>query len=85
MKLGNGFQRFFERVKSIWNSTDESFLQRVITFWKTGKIQKISRITYDVTWNIILYFLIIGLIVIFFVGGIGAGYFASLVKDEPIR
>lgn len=85
MKLGNGFQRFFERVKSIWNSTDESFLQRVITFWKTGKIQKISRITYDVTWNIILYFLIIGLIGIFFVGGIGAGYFASLVKDEPIR
>src|SRR5699024_10181301 len=40
---------------------------------------------YDVAWNIILFFLVIGFIGIFFGMGIGAGYFASLVKDEPIR
>lgn len=53
--------------------------------WKSGKIQRSSRITYGVAWNIILFFLIIGCIGMFFVGGIGAGYFASLVKDEEIR
>jgi len=52
--------------------------------WKEGKIQRSSRITYDVIWNIILFFLIIGFVVFFFLGGIGAGYFASLVKDAPI-
>jgi len=55
------------------------------SIWKSGKIQRVSRITYDVIWNIILFFLVIGFIGIFFAGGIGAGYFASLVKDEPIR
>jgi len=52
--------------------------------WKTGRIQRSSRITYGVFWNIILFFLIIGFVGLFFVGGIGAGYFASLVKDEEI-
>lgn len=55
------------------------------SIWKSGKIQRVSRITYDVIWNIILFFLVIGFIGIFFAGGLGAGYFASLVKDEPIR
>ncbi len=55
------------------------------SIWKSGKIQRASRITYDVVWNIILFFLVIGFIGIFFAGGLGAGYFASLVKDEPIR
>ncbi|MFC0522303.1 transglycosylase domain-containing protein [Pontibacillus salicampi] len=54
-------------------------------WWKSGQIHKAFRITYDVTWNIILFFLIVGVIGVFFAGGIGAGYFASLVKDEPIR
>src|SRR5699024_10864757 len=35
--------------------------------------------------NLILFFLIAGLILFVFAGGVGAGYFASLVKDEPIR
>src|SRR5699024_10008512 len=35
--------------------------------------------------NVILFFLLVGFIGLFFVGGVGAGYFASLVKDEPIR
>src|SRR5690625_3827407 len=55
------------------------------SIWKSGKIQQVARITYDVIWNIILFFLVIGFIGIFFAGGLGAGYFASLVKDEPIR
>lgn len=53
--------------------------------WKKGEIQQSSRITYDVVWNVVLFFLIICFIGAFFIGGIGAGYFASLVKDEPIR
>ncbi|AXI09721.1 penicillin-binding protein [Oceanobacillus zhaokaii] len=64
-------------------------LQKVATkikaLWKTGKIQLASRITYDVAWSVILFFLITGFIAVFFIGGIGAGYFASLVKDEPLR
>ena len=52
--------------------------------WNKGKIQKGTRITYDVVWNIILFFIIIGVIGLFFAGGVGAGYFASLVKDEPL-
>lgn len=58
---------------------------KIKTLWKNGKIQRTSRLTYDVTWNIILFFIIIGVVGLFFAGGVGAGYFASLVKDEPIR
>ncbi|WP_440896118.1 transglycosylase domain-containing protein [Amphibacillus sp. Q70] len=50
-----------------------------------GIIQKFSRISYDVIWNILLFFIVIGLLGFFFVGGLGAGYFASLIKDEPLR
>ncbi|MGM0874929.1 MAG: transglycosylase domain-containing protein [Bacillota bacterium] len=42
-------------------------------------------ISYNVIGNLLLLFLVIGLIGICFAGGVGAGYFASLVKDEPIR
>ncbi|GAB3792032.1 transglycosylase domain-containing protein [Virgibacillus kimchii] len=59
--------------------------QKVKELWRTGKIQRSSRITYDVFWNVILFFLIVGFIGMFFAGGLGAGYFASLVKDEPVR
>ncbi|TGB04040.1 transglycosylase domain-containing protein [Halobacillus salinus] len=55
------------------------------SLWKKGSIQKNTRITYDVVWNIILFFIIIGVIGLFFAGGVGAGYFASLVKDQPIE
>lgn len=55
------------------------------SLWKKGKIQRTSRMTYDIIWNVILFFLVIGFVGFFFAGGIGAGYFASLVKDEPIR
>ena len=42
-------------------------------------------ITYQVIWNLCLVFLVFGLMAIFFVGGAGAGFFASLVQDEPLR
>ncbi|EZP76508.1 glycosyl transferase family protein [Parageobacillus genomosp. 1] len=41
-------------------------------------------ITYEVIWNIFLIFLILILCLICFAVGLGAGYFASLVKDMPI-
>ena len=53
--------------------------------WQKGTLQKSTRITYDVVWNIVLFFIIIGVIGLFFAGGVGAGYFASLVKDQPIE
>ncbi|QDP40889.1 transglycosylase domain-containing protein [Radiobacillus deserti] len=61
------------------------YIRKIKELWSAGIIQKSSRITYDVVWNIILFFLIVGVIGAFFAGGIGAGYFASLVKDEPVR
>lgn len=61
------------------------YKKKLSTLWKTGKIQRSSRVTYDVVWNVILFVLVIGFIGFIFAGAVGAGYFASLVKDEPIR
>lgn len=61
------------------------YMEKVKDAWDKGVIQRTSRITYDVFWNVILFFLIVGVIGAFFAGGLGAGYFASLVKDEPVR
>ena len=46
---------------------------------------KYSRITYHVFWNLALLFIIILAAGFSFAGGVGAGYFAALVKDEPVR
>ncbi|MEK5232888.1 transglycosylase domain-containing protein [Lysinibacillus sp. FSL K6-0232] len=43
------------------------------------------RISGSVTWNLFLLFLVFALVGTVFVGSVGAGYFASLVKDEPLR
>ncbi|WP_079708238.1 transglycosylase domain-containing protein [Paraliobacillus ryukyuensis] len=67
------------------NELFHKWIQTVKQWWEKGIIQRTSRITYDVIWNIILFFIVIGVIGLFFVGGVGAGYFASLVKDEPVR
>jgi penicillin-binding protein 1B len=58
------------------------YIRRVIFNEKTWKGM---RITYNVIWNVFLLMIIFGLIGAAFAGGVGAGYFASLVKDEPIR
>src|SRR5690625_5325419 len=57
----------------------------ISNFFKAESLSKTFRITYDVVWNVILFFLILGLFGAVFLGAVGAGYFASLVKDEPIR
>ncbi|UJW58652.1 penicillin-binding protein [Bacillus sp. A116_S68] len=43
------------------------------------------RVTSKVFWNLFLIFSTLALISLFFIGGAAAGYFASLVQDEPIR
>ncbi|MCT2535003.1 transglycosylase domain-containing protein [Aquibacillus koreensis] len=70
MNSNNFFYKFFNGLKN---------------WWRKGIFQKTSRVTYDVVWNVILFLMVIGVIGMFFAGGVGAGYFASLVKDEEIR
>src|SRR5690625_2931269 len=60
-------------------------MNHIKEFWNKGIAQKVSRVTYDVTANLLLFFTVIITMVIIFGGGVGAGYFASLVKDEPLR
>ena len=43
------------------------------------------RITGGVFWNLALLFIILATTAVIFIGSVGAGYFASLVKDEPLR
>ncbi|RLL47816.1 penicillin-binding protein [Oceanobacillus piezotolerans] len=86
MKIKELFHRWREKIKSIGNAINEIPFAKIFKRqWQTGKIQRSSRITYDIIWNIILFFLIVSFIGMFFIGGIGFGYFASLVKDEPLR
>ncbi|SDB94161.1 penicillin-binding protein [Pelagirhabdus alkalitolerans] len=68
---------FQDRLKNFWLKIKEII--------DKGIIQRIARISYDIVWNVILFFLFIGIIGIFLIGGLGAGYFASLVQDEPLR
>ncbi len=49
------------------------------------KWMKKLRISGSVTWNLFLLFLVFALVGTVFVGSVGAGYFASLVKEEPLR
>jgi penicillin-binding protein 1B len=51
----------------------------------TSGVTKGFRVTSAVVWNLVLVLFVIGLIGAAFAGGAGAGYFASLVQDEPIR
>ncbi|MEO4051915.1 transglycosylase domain-containing protein [Solibacillus sp. CAU 1738] len=49
------------------------------------KWMRVLRITGGVIWNLALLFIILLTTFTVFIGAIGAGYFASLVKDEPLR
>src|SRR3954451_18933170 len=64
-----------------WNKQ----LKSIINLFVNKKAAKKVRITYQIVWNLALLFMIVGLLGAAFAGGLGAGYFASLVKDEPIR
>ncbi|MEI5908849.1 transglycosylase domain-containing protein [Bacillus spongiae] len=67
-----------------WNLIKEK-ASLVTNFFQNKKVRKSTRITFGVTWNLLLVFLILMTMGFTFAGGVGAGYFASLVKDESIR
>ncbi|MEH7374701.1 transglycosylase domain-containing protein [Neobacillus drentensis] len=66
-------QAWIEKAKSLLN---------IFTHRKTVKR---ARITYQVVWNLLLLVLTVVILGGSFATGVGAGYFASLVKDEPVR
>ncbi len=57
----------------------------IINFITHKKTVKGARITHQVIWNLFLIILTVVLLGGTFATGVGAGYFASLVKDEPVR
>lgn len=57
----------------------------IIRFFTSKKTRKRASIGYQVMWNLTLLFMIVLLLGGALAGGIGVGYFASLVKDEPLR
>ncbi len=81
---------FFEHLggmKSMDNKrSDKRFsIQAIVNFLNQKKIFKSFRITYQVVWNLLLIFFVGIISLMLFVGGAGAGFFASLVMNEPIR
>jgi len=59
-------------------------LNAKIDRFATSKKMRKLRITGSVIWNLMLIFFIFITLAVVFVGCIGLGYFASLVKDEPL-
>ncbi|KIL43872.1 transglycosylase domain-containing protein [Jeotgalibacillus soli] len=68
-----------ERIKDLRKRATSFF-----TRFNSGSWRKNTRISYQVFWNICLILIILGVMGGAFAGGVGAGYFASLVKDEEI-
>ncbi|MEH7253629.1 hypothetical protein V7111_16005, partial [Neobacillus niacini] len=71
--MNDKWQAWIEKLKSTPN---------LFTHKKTVKS---ARITYQVFWNLILLLMTVTILGGAFATGVGAGYFASLVKDEPVR
>lgn len=67
------------------NNKWENFIASVRNFFQNKHALKGAKITYQVVWNLLLIFFIVVILGGAFAGGVGAGYFASLVKDEPLR
>ncbi|MBT2683994.1 transglycosylase domain-containing protein [Bacillus sp. ISL-37] len=67
--------------KQAWKEKLKSFG----AFFTNKKTVKGARITYSVVWNMLLLLIIVLVLGGGFAAGTGAGYFASLVKDEQIR
>lgn len=64
---------------------NQNFIDKLKSFFMNKKAAKGARITYQVAWNLVLLFIILVVLGGSFAGGVGAGYFAALVKDEQIR
>ncbi|MBW8349330.1 penicillin-binding protein [Bacillus sp. IITD106] len=60
-------------------------MNKLASAFNFKKIGKGVRITYGVVWNLLLLLLIVIIVGGAFAGGVGAGYFAALVKDEKVR
>ncbi|WP_052144731.1 transglycosylase domain-containing protein [Halalkalibacter okhensis] len=70
------------------NNNESSFIEKLKRLPRTLHELKVFRkigITYQVFWNLFLVFLLVGCMTLFFIGGTAAGYFAALVKDEPLQ
>ncbi|WP_449621350.1 transglycosylase domain-containing protein [Robertmurraya sp. Marseille-Q9965] len=63
----------------------KQLIQSCQAFFTSKKTKKSASITYHVVWNLVLIFFVVIILGGAFAGGVGAGYFASMVKDEPIR
>ncbi|MEH7239208.1 transglycosylase domain-containing protein [Bacillus sp. JJ1562] len=74
--------QIFEKINSFWQRVTSNKVVKAISGKKT---RKGVRVTYGVVWNLFLLFFIIAILGLGFAGGAGAGYFASLIKDEPVR
>jgi penicillin-binding protein len=59
-------------------------IKPALSLFTNKKTVKNARITYNVVWNLFLLFLTVVILGGAFATGVGAGYFASLVKDEPV-
>lgn len=77
------FMTFEEVIRQMENN--KFSFRKFFTKKQIKMFFKSIRITSQVIWNLLLIMMIIGASLLFFVGGAAAGYFASLVKDEPIR
>ncbi len=66
-----------QMIQEIWKN--------LINFLKNKKTQKVAKVSYLVAWNLSLIFIILIILGFSFAGGVGAGYFAALVNDEPVR
>jgi len=69
-----------ERLKAIMDR-----LKPMFSTLRNDKTKSYFRITYGVIWKLFLIFFIFSLLMASLALGVGVGYFASLVKDEPIR
>ncbi len=67
----------FDGLKQKW--------EKFVHFLKEKRIIRTARITYNVTWNMFLIVTVLLILGGVFAAGVGAGFFASLVKDEPVR
>ncbi|KMK77823.1 transglycosylase domain-containing protein [Alkalihalobacillus pseudalcaliphilus] len=71
-------------MKNFFSAISER-LQSFTDWLHQRKIIRNIGITYQVLWNLLLILIIFGTMSLFFAGGAFAGYFASLVADEPLR
>jgi penicillin-binding protein len=71
--LNDQAKNWLKSINETWNK------------WTQAKWAKGLRITSGVLWNLALLFLIVIITSLVFVGSVAAGYFASLVDQEPLR